>query len=45
MTNFQSFAGSLMWAAIAGVLMLATFEPVPSQSAQAPAAATHRTAL
>ena len=34
MNNFQSFAGSLIWAAIAGVLMLATFEPVESGSAQ-----------
>ena len=28
MTNFQSYAGSFIWAAIAGVLLLATFEPV-----------------
>jgi len=44
MTNFQSVAGSILWAAVAGILMLATFEPVGSHHPQAPAAA-HRAAL
>lgn len=44
MTNFRSFAGSLVWAAIAGVLMLATFEPISLDSGDAPVAA-HQSAL
>jgi hypothetical protein len=28
MTNIQSFAGSFLWAAAAGALMLMTFQPV-----------------
>jgi hypothetical protein len=28
MTNLQSYAASLVWAAIAGALMLVTFQPV-----------------
>lgn len=28
MTNFQSYAGSFVWAAIAGALMLVTLQPV-----------------
>ncbi len=35
MTNFHSLAGSALWAAIAGILMLATFEPI-SPGAAAP---------
>ena len=49
MTNIQSIGGTMLWAAVAAVLMLATFEPValgsktaaqPAQiaSASAPAA-------
>lgn len=34
MTNFQSFAGSLVWAAVAGALMLVTFAPVGPDAAQ-----------
>ncbi len=28
MTNFKSIGGSVVWMAVAAVLMLATFEPV-----------------
>ena len=28
MTNLQSFAGGIVWMAVAAILMLATFEPV-----------------
>ena len=28
MTNLQSIGGSMVWVAVAAVLMLATFEPV-----------------
>jgi hypothetical protein len=28
MTNLQSVAGSFVWAAVAGLLMLATLEPI-----------------
>ena len=39
MTNFQLFAGGAVWMAIAAVLMLMTFEPVPAgHGAPAPAA-------
>ena len=39
MTNFQSFAGGAVWMAIAAILMLMTFGPVPvGQEAAAPAA-------
>ncbi len=43
MTNLQSFAGGAVWAAVAAILMLVTFEPVSVQqqaSAEAPAATT-----
>ena len=49
MTNVQSIAGTMLWAAVAAVLMLATFEPVsvgsktavePSQIAGASAPAS-----
>ena len=34
MTNFQSFAGSFVWAAIAGALMLVTLQPVDAGQQQ-----------
>ena len=48
MTNMQSVAGSIAWSLVAGLLMLATFEPVKVErqaasvqlSAKAPAAAS-----
>ncbi len=49
MTNLHSFAGGFVWAAVAAILMLATFKPVslekapsapvPQFSAEAPAPA------
>ena len=46
MTNFQSFAGGAVWAAVAAVLMLVALEPVsvehesgaPTHVAKAPSA-------
>jgi hypothetical protein len=49
MTNLQSLAGSFAWMAVAAILMLAAFEPVPVEqqpaaalqiAAQAPSAST-----
>ncbi len=48
MTNIQTIAGGFVWSAIAGILMLVTFQPVgveqkapnaPLELAKAPAAA------
>ena len=49
MTNLQSIAGSIVWAAIASALMLVTLQPVDvaqapqhfQLSAKAPASADH----
>ncbi len=35
MTNIHSFAGGFVWAAVAAILMLATFEPVSTKQAPA----------
>ena len=39
MTNIQSIGGSMVWVAVAAVMMLITFEPV-SLEHKAPGAAT-----
>lgn len=43
MTNLQSFTGGLVWAAVAALLMLVTFEPVSIEQ-KASAAALQVTA-